>query len=691
MKKTWGSRVLGATLIVLLTLIAYIPAMRGGFIWDDDTLITNNPMIKANDGLYRFWFTTESMDYWPLTSTVWRQEWRLWGNRATGYHVVNVLLHAVNAVLVWIILCRLKIPGAWLTGLVFALHPVNVATVAWISEQKNTLSMLFYLTAILLYLRFDEEGGWRWYGFSLAAFLLALLSKTAVVMLPVVVLGCVWWRRGRIRAQDFRRSVPFFVLSLILGLVTIWFQYHQAVQEQLVQSGGAFSRVAVVGWVPWFYLYKAFLPFQLSMIYPQWMVDASRWVSYLPGMLLAGVFTLFWWKRQTWGRPFLFGLGYFVVTLFPVIGFFKQSFHRFSLVADHWQYYSIVGVIALAVAGGEKICRRMNEPGRYLAAVVGVAALLGLEVATWTRASVYGTSETLWQDTVTKNPDAWVAHNNLGLALLQSGKIEDAIGHYEQALRLKPDCADAHYNWGMALAQAGKIEDAIGHYEQALRLKPDYAEAHDNLGIVLTQVGRIDDAISHYQQALRITPDDAEVHYNLAMALRQAGKIGDAIQHYEEALRLNPNFVDAHYNLGVALARTGRIEEAIGHFEQALRLRPDCKAHNNLGVALKQVGKVQDAIRHYEQALLLKPDYLEAHNNLAAVLWQTGRTDEAIQHLEQALRINPDLSEAHYNLATALEKRGRIEEAIGQYEQAVRIKPDFVEAQKSLARLRSSR
>src|ERR1017187_4158122 len=210
--------VLWGGLIVLIMLAAYLPALRGGFVWDDYVLITENRMVTASDGLQRLWFTTEAPDYYPLTSSLWWLEWRWWGNRAAGYHVVNVLLHAVNAVLVWLVLRRLKIPGAWLAGLVFALHPVNVATAAWISEQKNTLSMLFFLMAILLYLKSDEEGGWRWYGMSLAAFLLALLSKAAVAMLPVVLLGCIWWRRGKIRWAEVARCLPFFALSLVLGL-----------------------------------------------------------------------------------------------------------------------------------------------------------------------------------------------------------------------------------------------------------------------------------------------------------------------------------------------------------------------------------------------------------------------------------------------------------------------------------------
>jgi tetratricopeptide (TPR) repeat protein len=524
------SLVCGAAVIVLLTVLAYLPAIRGGFVFDDNVLIADNQIVRASDGLRRFWLTTQAADYYPLTWSLWWVEWRLWGSRALGYHVINVLLHAANAVLVWVVLRRLKILGAWLAGLVFAVHPVNVATVAWISEQKNTLSMLFYLVAVLLYLRFDEEGRWRWYGLSLGAFLLALLSKTAVVMLPFVLLVCVWWLHGKVRWQDFRRVVPFFVLSLVLALVTIWFQHNRASLGRAIQTASFATRLAAAGWVPWFYLYKALLPFDLTVVYPKWTGDATRWVSYVPGMILVGCFIVFWWKRKSWGRPLLFGLGYFVVTLFPVLGFFDQALYRATLVADHWQYYSVAGVIALAVAAGHSVLRRTSE--RYQV-VIGAAMVTVLAMATWHRSRVYTDDETLWRDNVAKNPTAWLAHNNLGFALGQAGKLEDAIAHYDQALRLKPDYAEAYNNLGAALVRLGNVQAAMEHYGQALRIEPDYAEAHYNLGAALWQGGKLEDAVTHYEHALRIKPDYAEAHNNLAVALAQEGKVQDAIRHYE--------------------------------------------------------------------------------------------------------------------------------------------------------------
>ncbi|MGO9246740.1 MAG: tetratricopeptide repeat protein [Verrucomicrobiia bacterium] len=675
-----------ALVLAVVTLAAYQPTWHAGFIWDDDGLITGNRMIKDGDGLRKLWFSTEPRDYYPMTGSLCWLEWRAWGNNATGYHVLNVLLHAVNAMLVWMILRRLNIPGAWLAALVFAVHPINVATVAWISEQKNTLSMLFAAVAVLLWLRFCDEGRWRWYGFSLAAFLLALLSKSAVVMLPVVLLGCVWWTRGRVRWKDVWCGLPFFVTSLVLGLITVWFQYHRAMLENPVRSDSFLARLAIAGWVPWFYLYKALLPLNLTVIYAKWQIDAGHWVSYLPGALLVVCFLVFWWKRRTWGRPLLFGLGYFVVTLFPVLGFLDQGFYRYSLVADHWLYYSIVGVIALAVAAGVELCHRLGQRARSVGVVAGVGVLTVLGAATWGRACVYAGEETLWRDTLKKNPRAWMAHNNLGNVLLREGKTSDAIGHYEQTLRLNPDFAEAHYNLGIALAQTGKIEEAIAHYEQALRIKPDYAAAHINLGVILRNQGKVPEAIAHYEQALRIKPDDSEAHNDLGVALAQTGKFEEAITHYEQASRIKPDDAEGHYNLGLAFAEVGRVPEAMKQWEKALQIKPDfAGAHYNLGIALAQTGKIQEAITHYEQALRIKPDYTEAHINLGNALARTGKLQEAVTAFEQELQINPDNAEAHSNLGAVLQSMGKLPQAVAEYEQALRSKPDYVEGHYNLA------
>ena len=659
-----GSLIWGVVVLVTLTVLAYRPALRGGFIFDDRVLIADNRLVQAGDGLYRFWFTSESADYRPVAWSLWWLEWRLWRDNATGYHAVNLLFHTLNVILVWMILRRLKIPGAWLAAAVFAIHPVNVATVAWVSEQKNTLSMLFSALAVLWFMRFDDSSrsgterglGWQWYGMSVGAFFLAVLTKSAVVMLPVVLLGYVWWRHGRVRGRDWLCSLPFFAASLVLSLVTV-VQHKRALGVLEVQTGGFGARLAGAGWEPWFYLSKALLPVDLMVVYPKWEVDASRWTSYVPGVVLIGLLILFWWNRNAWGRGVFFGLGYSVVMFFPVLGFFDQAFYYYSWVADHWQYYSIIGVIALVVAAGAAICRRMGEQGRTVAALTSAMVLVALGAATWSRASVYADSEALWRDNVAKNPDAWMAYNNLGCTLEGEGKIDEAIAAYEQALQLKPDLGEAHYN----------------------------------LGIVLVKVGRVPEAIEHYQLALRVKPDYAQAHYNLGIALARARRVPEAIAAYEQALRLDPNIAQAHNNLGVLLGQVGRTDEAVGHYERALQLLPNyAEAHNNLGIALAGRGRGPEAIEHFKEALRIKPDYTVARNNLGAALAQAGRLQEATEQFALALRDTPNDAGAHCNLGIALERAGKLQEAIAQYEQALRINPHLTEAQTRLAHLRTS-
>ncbi len=676
-----------AFVLVIVTFAAYQPTWHAGFIWDDDDHLTANPAMTAHHGLKLIWSSLAVGRYYPLTLTTFWVQRRLWGLHPLPYHLVNVAFHATNGVLVFLLLRRLRVRAAWLAAMLWALHPVNVESVAWITELKNTQSGLFFFLAVWCFLRCETGARRRWYGLALLCGLAALLSKPSTVVLPLALLLCVWWERRSWRRADILRIAPFLILALGMSALTVIEQRGHIQRENTAEWNlGMGERFIVAGKAVWFYASKTVWPVRLTFVYPHWNLDAGSFWSWLPlaGLVAVGAL-LGARRRQSWARAGLFACGFFVLALLPVLGFVDVYYFRYSFVADHFQYLACLGLISLVASTGAAICERTGHWGRGLGTVAAAIALLTLGVSTWKQARIYQNSETLWGDTLAKNPRCWMAHNNLGAALVLLGRIQEAREHYEQSLQINPRNAEAHNNLGDVLLQEGKVGDAIGRYEQALRIKPDYADAHNNLGAALAQTGRIEEAIAHYEQALRIKPDYAEAHCNLGIALQDTGKIEEAIAHFERALRIKPDYADAHYSLGLALARLGRRPEAAGHWEQALRINPDyAEVHYSLGIVLQQAGRVTEAREHYEQALRSKPDYADAHANLGDIFLQEGQLGDAIGHYEQALRIKPDFAEAHYNLGLVLAQLGRLPEAMGHWEQALRIKPDYAEAHNAL-------
>jgi protein O-mannosyl-transferase len=605
----------------IAVLIVYKPVWSGGFLWDDAAHVTR-PDLRSWQGLWSIWSAPgATQQYYPLTHTFFWLQHRLWGDTPSGYHLVNITLHAAAASMVGLILYRLAIPGAYFAAAIFALHPVQVETVAWITEIKNTLSAVFYLGAAIAWLRYKEKANAVAYALSLGLFVLALCSKTVTATLPAALLVIEWWQRGRLSwRHDVLPLVPFFILGVAAGLATVW------VERSLVGAEGAafdltpIERGLIAGRALWFYAGKLLWPVNLVFIYPRWSVSQDiGWQYGYPAAAIA-VLAVAWGLRRRWRGP-LASMLYFAGTLFPALGFFNVYPFLFSFVADHFQYLASLGLITLAAAGLARLLERRRLWGRAAANVICLAVLSTLAVLTWKQSHVYADVESLYRATLEGNPESWMAHNNLAGALIARGAVDEAVGHAEIALTLKPDYAEARNNLGLALASRGRIDEALGQYRKALELQPEYAEAHNNLGFLLAGRGRIDEAIAHYRRALEIDPGLAGAHYNLAEALMARGQTDEAVAHLWMALALRPQYAEAHNSLGVILAERGNVDEARDQFLKAVELKPQyADARNNLGIVLVRSGRLEEAIAHFRKALEANPASAEIRNNLRAAL-----------------------------------------------------------------------
>ena len=646
----WNRDWLLGLLLVIATLLAYQPAWRGQPIWDDTAHLTPQD-LRSLDGLARIWTEVgATQQYYPLTFTAFWVQHRLWGDSTLGYHLVNILLHCLSALLFLRILRQLEAPGAWLAAAIFALHPVHVESVAWMAQLKNTLSGVLYLGAVLAYLGFDRTRGKGRYALALGLFVLGLLSKTAIVTLPAAMLVIFWWKRGRLSwKQDALPLAPFFLAGLAAGLVTVW------LEQSLYGARGAefkfvfLERCLVAGRAIWFHLSKLLWPAELLFIYPRWEVSQAAWQQYLyPAAALVLVAGL--WRLRHWSRAPLAGLLCFIGTLFPTLGFFNVCTFRYSFVNDHHQYLACLGLIALVAAGATLAVARRPFRG-----VLCLALLATLATLTWRQCRMYADFETLWRTTVAGNPRCYLAHTALGSVLFQQGRVDEAIAHYQQALDIRPDFAETHSDLGLALIQKGRVDDAIAHYEQALRAAPSHTEAHINLGNALVQKGQLDPAIAHYLTALAIQPRNGKIYSNIGNALFQQGKLDEAIDCLQRGLAILPAFADAHDLLGAVLLQKGQVDEAISHFQQALQYQPDLtSARKNLAAALVQRGRADEAIAQLSELLLANPNDSAAHCSLAGVLNSQGRTKESIAHYRAALKTLPEFPEALNNLAWIL-------------------------------------
>lgn len=611
--------------LVVLVAAIYAPAWHGGMVWDDDAHVTS-PDLRSVSGLWRIWFEFgATQQYYPVVHSAFWLMARLWGDDTLGYHLVNILLHATSAFLVMRILDRVAIPGALLAGVLFAVHPVGVESVAWITELKNTLSGTLYLAAAFIYLRFDASRSRRAYAAAFVLFVFALLAKSVTATLPFALLVLFWERRGVLTwRRDLKPLMPFVVVGVASGLLTAWVErtYIGAVGSEFSLS--LIERCLVAGRAVWFYLGTLAWPSNLTFIYPRWNVSAGVWWQYLYPLTLLALLVVLWIRRH-WTRAPLAALLFFGITLGPALGFVNVFPFKYSYVADHFQYLASLGILTLVAATSVVLLQR-RWPTTFVQAPLIVALGLPLAILTWHQSHQFADAATLYRTTIARNPGAWLPHNDLAMIALRSKPpdLEEALRGFEKALALAPNEALVRFNVGTTLYQMGRVEEALPYHREAVRLAPNYAEAWGNLGTDLQHLGHNQEAVDAYRRALELKPTLPTIRGNLGIALQSLNRLAESTVVLREAVSAGNGTEREHAALAAVLLVQGHLEEAVAEYQQALRLAPDGRAsaelHNDLGVALARLGRISEAVVQFRHAIRLDPEFAPARDNLAKAL-----------------------------------------------------------------------
>lgn len=686
-----------ATLLVITTIITYLPALNADYIWDDDDYVTNNKLLLDMEGLQFIW-VPESLEithraprrtpqYYPVVFTSFWIEYQLWELNPRGYHLINVLLHACSALLLWRILTLLKIPGKWIgAGLIagiFALHPVQVESVAWITERKNILSGLLYLGAMLAYLRFESErddaqsaeenrGVWGWYGLAFVLFACALLSKSVTCSLPAALILVMLYQRKTLNIKRLLPLVPMFIFGFLIAMNTAGLEKEHVGAVGVDFDHTFIERCLIASKALLFYPIKILWPHPIIFIYPRWEIDATNWLSYwAPGLVLfiAASLLLHYFRGRR--GPFL-ALAFFAGTVFPAIGFFNVYPHLFSFVADHFQYLAFIGVTVFVVSSAYSLIP--NRP--RLVTYVGLAVLPILAALSFSHSSIYQNEETLWRATIEKNPQSWMSYNNLGKIMLQRNLLKESETFLQQCLALRPEHFNAQSNLAEVLRRQGRLDEALNAITTALATgkalyederRPSLvflAKEYHQLGLIHAGLGQAAEAESAYRTSLELAPDRPPVNFSYAVLLLDAERFDDSARHFRIYLdKWNPEDM-------VALDAMGMISEHQERYDLALQYYQ--KSFESARTGLDQLQAVSTLIRFLSSC----PDLAIRDQNRAINLAESmnratqGQNSSVLDLLGAAYAQADRFKEAIAAMQSALQ----LARAAGQYDQAAEMK-----------------
>lgn len=681
-----ASPLLPLALLASMVLVVYWPATGAGFVWDDDKYVTENPLLVEKGGLGKIWFSTEHpSQYFPLVYTTFWIEKRIWELDPTGYHATNIVLHLANSLLLFLLLRRLRLPGALLASLLFALHPVQVESVAWITERKNVLSLFFSILSVWGWVaavdRSDEgKRAGKFLALSLLAYVAALFSKTTACTLPAALVLVQWVRYRPLSVKRWLQISLYVLLGLLMGLLTLWWEQDNLGLHPEASALSKFDRVLVASRALWFYLFKLSIPLNLSFSYPKWTVDASDPIQLcaLAGILV--VPAVLWQFRRRLSRGPIASLAFFAATLSPMLGLISLYTFFYTYVADHYQYVASIGPFCLVGATMSWVGSRCRRLGNWIL-IGGAAVVIALlSLATRAQIAIYDGPLELWHDTLEKNPDSWMAHNNLGTTYQSLGELDRALDHYRRAVEIKPGYGQLHFNLGAGLQMAGKVEEAVSWLETSADLDPKHAGAYNNLGLAYQMLGRPDRSATCFRRAIELEPEAAGTYYNFGAVLRNQGKLDQARFRLEQAVALDPHLAPAQYALGALLQSQGDLVNAETALRRAISVDPENPGPRlSLGTLLRARGQIDEALGSLRSATRLKPDWGEAWRTLAWTLATCAgareETDgEAVRAAERAVSLSPAENLTSLDtLAAALAQAGRFPEAITKALEAARM------------------
>ena len=668
--------------LLVLTLVAYLPALRCTYIWDDDDYVTENATLPTVDGLRRIWLEPGAVpQYYPLVHTSFWIEYRIWKLHPFGFHLVNVLLHAITAMFLWRLLRRLSVPGAWLIAAIFAVHPVTVESVAWVTERKNVLCAVFYFASLLVYWRFatgaEQRGRGRLYALALGLFVAGLLSKTVACSMPAVVLVLMWWRHPEKLRRQAVLLLPFFIVGLGMAVMTVWMERHVVGAVGAEFDLSMVDRCGIAGRALWFYAGKVLLPYPLIFVYPRWTTDPLPVSAIFSAIAAVAVLVGLFCGCRRWGRGPLAGALIFAGVLLPALGFIDVYPMRYAFVADHFQYLAMPAMIAMIVVALISILQRygvgavVNADSTRRIRLICALVLLVLVAATWNRCLAFYDAETLWRDTLKKNDSAWIAHNNLGKVLLDRGEPVSAIDHFKRVVELKPDHGNGWNNLGLAYTRLGQYEAAELALDEARMLRPRDETILVNYATLLVRQERFDEAGDIYLQVIDYYPDSLPAYMNLGNMLAGLQKHGAAERVYAKARELQPDNPVLLYNLGNLARDREDLTLALEYYQGAVTVAPDyidalsnidilrrrqavALAHNDAGENLAQLGQHEAALAAYAESLQHWATYPSAQLNTVDSQAALGRYAEAVTMCRQLLMLDAGAVPAQRRLAWIL-------------------------------------